>query len=181
MSHWYIIGKHPRGLEYKGLADWPNVNSIGLNDASYIYGTKYAMTGHWDSLEFIYQNGYTTNVIIPDTPFEDCIDIKYPAFRIGHALIDTTKDQPYRLVLQMVKDAIKKKDRRYFQFWTILHLAICYVLIQGAKEITLIGCNQTDGTLYGMLPGERMDYQYRHTVMMLKACKQNRIKVNWLK
>lgn len=181
MSHWYIIGKHPRGLEYKGLADWPNVNSIGLNDASYLYGTKYAMSGHRVSLELIYQNGYTTNVIIPDYPFDGPIDIKHPAIRIKHGNADTSKNQPYGLILQMVKDAINKKDRPYFQFWTVLHLAICYALIQGAKEITLIGCNQTNGTLPGMLPGARMDYQRRHTEMMVKACREFGIKVNWLK
>jgi hypothetical protein len=181
MSHWYIIGKHPRGLEYKGLADWQNVNSIGLNDASYLYGTKYAMTGHKKPLESIYENAYTTNVIIPDTPFCKDIQIIHPAIRIRHGHIETSKDQPYHVVKRMVEDAIKKRNRKYFQFWTILHLAICYVLMQGAKEITLIGSNQTNGTLPGMLPGAKMDYQRRHTEMMVKACREFGIKVNWLK
>lgn len=181
MSHWYIIGKHPRGQHYKRFRNWKDVKSIGLNEAAYIYGTKYAMTGHNSVLQKLYENGYTTNVIIPDAPFDPFMDIKHECLTIKHAGISDKHNHPYELIREMVADAIAKKDRPYFDFWTVLHLAISYVLIEGAKEITLIGCNQTPGFLPGMLPGKRIDYALHHTELMVDACRELGIKVNWLK
>lgn len=181
MSHWYIIGKHPRGQHYKDFQDWKAVESIGLNEAAYLYGTKLAITGHNAVLQKLYENGYSTNIIIPDAPFDAFMDIKHECLTIKHAGISDKHNHPYKLIKQMVADAIAKKDRPYFDFWTVLHLAISYVLIEGAKEITLIGCNLTTGVLPGMLPGKNINYALHHTNLIVLACRQYGIKVNWLK
>lgn len=181
MSHWYIIGKHPRGQKYRKYRRWKNVESIGLNDAAYLYGTKYAMTGHDESLKLLYQHGFTDNIFVINPPFDPVFELKYPAKSIRYSGISDKQNYPYELVRQMVLDAIEKKDRPYYDFWTILHPCICLVIKDGAKEITLIGCNLTKGHLPKMEDGKMLEYALYHTTLMVKACRELGVKVNWLK
>jgi len=181
MSHWYILGKHPRGQKYRRYCNWQQVESIGLNDAAYIYGTKWAMTGHDESLQILYNKGFTSNVVVINPPFDSCFELKYDSPFIRYAGICDKQNHPYELVRQMVADAIAKADRPYHDFWTILHPCICYVLKEGATQITLIGCNLTKGHLPKMEEGIRHDYALHHTELMVRACRELGIKVNWLK
>ena len=160
MSEWIIIGKHPEGIKYKDARPWKQLNSIGLNEAAILYRTRWAASGHGKQIEMLHKAGYRHKLIIPDYPFDSNFK-----FKGGE---------------QRIKLAIAKQEGPYIQLWSILHLAIFWALKQDCEKLTLIGCNGTKGVLPGMLHGKNIEYMRKHTAMIVKACQECGVKVDWL-
>lgn len=180
MSEWIIIGKHPEGMKYKDARPWKQLNSIGLNEAAILYRTRWAASGHGKQIEMLHKAGYRHKLIIPDYAFDNNFKFKGGEQRIKQKWIDTSKPQPYSDILDLVQMAIKKQDGPYIQLWSILHLAIFWALKQDCDKLTLIGCNGTKGVLPGMLHGKNIEYMRQHTEMIVKACQECGVEVDWL-
>lgn len=177
MKTW-IVGKHP------SILDWPEgffkgKNSIGLNSAGYLFEVDRVMTGHEDNIR-----GYKLKKI----PRLNWILVR-PMFDMGgrsivssgHYINWNRHPKPHRhedlspgeikVFLERALNAHKSgtKTPGFPNFWTVLHLAIFFSIMEGATEIHLAGCNNEPGVkLDSSGPFLHAEYANRHTVMMME-------------
>lgn len=177
----YILGKHESVLNYSHI-NWSEKESYGLNEAAQVMNTKYGFTGH-ESLVYFY-GVHQIPFVFTSKSFE-YNEINHPL------IIDKIKSLILKKVLNSIKEsdislrfylsaAKNNEDIQYPNYWSILHLAIFYLIKKGYNNIELIGCNNTKGDIpkYGSNTSEeKLKYVNYHTQKIINLAKELNINI----
>jgi hypothetical protein len=166
----YIIGKHENAGMFSGI-DWSKYDSFGLNHAAKILKTKYGFTGHKVVEDYYIENEIpyiATSPLFEEIEPSSNIDyIKQMYTGISFSFVNESDN-----ALQGYIDAaIDKKDIKYPNYFTVLHLAIFYCLKRGYKEIVLIGCANKNGDIGSVESNtneKTLQYQRYHTDAIIR-------------
>lgn len=182
----YIIGSSLSGIV--GI-DCQNTECYGLNWAAINHKTKYAFSGHNTILDEFKRLGIK-NVIGCDPTFENSSIQNYQTIDsikqgVPQSVFDLI-DQDDKEVKKMIFNAVSGVECAYPNYWTVLHLAIFYLIKKGFKEIDLICCHND----YEKYPTTKYEIEYHrtrapymrtHTGKIVELAKDYDIKINWIK
>lgn len=147
----YIIGKNISAATFP-KDFFKDKTTIGLNHAATIFNTTYGFTGHTWEVKNYDLAGYPLEKRIYTNPlFEKTIaegGFSYINQRENPS-IDRLELQPDDVIIENIEDALSGAVECDFDnFWTILHLAIFWCIQRGHRDIRLIGCNNTYGSIH---------------------------------